>query len=85
MCLLRVCIAVKAQMKLRVRKYSRGCRVMVPRTKKIFLDPWWCVLGTNSVNVFTKISLDLHDFSSFQIKESESEIKKTVKCMHLFI
>jgi len=49
---------------------------MVPRTKKLFLDPWWCVLGTNSVNVFTKISLDLHDFSSFQIKESESEIKK---------
>jgi len=26
-------IAVKAEMKLRVRKYSRGCRVMVPQRK----------------------------------------------------
>ena len=61
-------IAVKAQMNLRVRTYSRGLRgggACSPETKLISRSSVVCfgVYSTTvSLNDFTKFSLDLHDF-----------------------
>jgi len=49
-------IAVKAQMKLRVRTYSWRCRGMVPR-KKRFLYRLWRVLGDSFIHFCKQISL----------------------------
>jgi len=56
-----------AQMKLRVRNYSRGCRVMVPRKND--------VLGTVSVIVLPFFSNQGVGLLTFTIKESERNVK----------
>ena len=61
-------IAVKAEMNLRVRKYSvgRGGTGVSSPEKNRFLDRLWSVFGTFSVSVnyytCTKLSFDLHGF-----------------------
>ena len=87
---------VKAQMKLRVRKYSKvGAGSWSPE-KMISRSIVVCFRDSFS-HFFTKMSLDMHDFFlnqgagllTFKIKESERKSRRakktTVQIMHLFI
>ena len=61
-------IAVKAQMNLRLRKYSRGCGAKLPRKDEFYIVRGvFCSACYNSfteVNYFTKLSLELDDLFS---------------------
>ena len=52
-----------------------GCAGAWSPEKKRFLDRLWCVLGAVSVKKFTKMSLDLHDFSAFHSNFSNQGVR----------
>ena len=82
-----ILIAVKAQMNLRVRTYSRGVRGHAA-PKKMILERLWCVFVCFSITVsvqkkYKNCMCFFSAFDTLQIKESV--ILQTVKFMRLLI